>query len=198
MEILNYPLGYKKSKTWDVIVSVVLIILILFLSSLLLLRVFFKDYQVSQTSMTPTVCDGDYVLVDKKAEIKRGEVIIINRKNQDPIIKRLIATGGDEIFIESGNVFVKRSGQSEFKLLDEPYVKFTKTESYPQTKIEQGKIFVLGDNRAGSYDSRAFGCLNYDDIVGVVPEWVIKNVHTKKYKLLINLYTFNFLKKIFR
>ena len=147
--------------------------------------------------MTPTVCDGDYVLVDKKAEIKRGEVIIINRKNQDPIIKRLIATGGDEIFIESGNVFVKQSGQSEFKLLDEPYVKFTKTESYPQTKIEQGKIFVLGDNRAGSYDSRAFGCLNYDDIVGVVPEWVIKNVHTKKYKLLINLYTFNFLKKIF-
>lgn len=198
MEILNYPLGYKKIKTWDVIVSVVLIILILFLSSLLLLRAFFKDYQVSQTSMTPTVCDGDYVLVDKKAEIKRGEIIVINRKNQDPIIKRLIATGGDEIFIESGNVFVKQSGQSEFKLLDEPYVKFTKIESYPQTKIEQGKIFVLGDNRAGSYDSRAFGCLNYDDIVGVVPEWVIKNVHTKKYKLLINLYTFNFLKKIFK
>lgn len=198
MEILNYPLGYKKSKTGDVIVSVVLIILILFLSSLLLLRAFFKDYQVCQTSMTPTVCDGDYVLVDKKAEIKRGEVIVINRKNQDPIIKRLIATGGDEIYIESGNVFVKRSGQSEFKLLDEPYVKYAKIESYPQTKIEQGKIFVLGDNRAGSYDSRAFGCLDYDDIVGVVPEWVINNVHTKKYKLLINLYTFNFLKKIFR
>lgn len=198
MEILNYPLNRKKSKTGDVIVSVVLIVLILFLSSLLLLRVFFKDYQVCQTSMTPTVCDGDYVLVDKKARIKRGDVIVINRKNQDPIIKRLIATGGDEIYIESGNVFVKESGQNKFVLLDEPYVKYAKLESYPQTKIEQGKIFVLGDNRAGSYDSRAFGCLDYNDIVGVVPEWVINNVHTKKYKLLINLYTFNFLKKIFR
>lgn len=198
MEILNYPLNRKKSKTWDVIVSVVLIVLILVLSSLLLLRVFFKDYQVCQTSMTPTFCDGDYVLVDKKADIKRGEVIVINRKNQDPIIKRLIATGGDEIYIESGNVFVKRSGQSAFVLLDEPYVKYAKKENYPQTKIEQGKIFVLGDNRAGSYDSRAFGCLDCDDIVGVVPEWVINNVHTKKYKILINLYTFNFLKKIFR
>lgn len=198
MEILNYPLNRKKSKTGDVIVSVVLIVLILFLSSLLLLRVFFKDYQVCQTSMTPTVCDGDYVLVDKKARIKRGDVIVINRKNQDPIIKRLIATGGDEIYIENGNVFVKESGQNKFVLLDEPYVKYAKLESYPQTKIEQGKIFVLGDNRAGSYDSRAFGCLDYNDIVGVVPEWVINNVHTKKYKLLINLYTFNFLKKIFR
>ena len=198
MEILNYPLGYKKNKTWDVIVSVVLIILILFLSSLLLLRVFFKDYQVCQTSMTPTVCDGDFVLVDKSAKIKRGEVIVINRKNQDPIIKRLIATGGDEIFIENGNVFVKQSGQSEFTLLDEPYVKYSKIENYPQTKIEKGKIFVLGDNRAGSYDSRAFGCLDYDDIVGVVPEWVINNLHTKKYKILINLYTFKFLRRIFK
>ncbi len=201
MEELNEPMGQrKKRKILDIIISIILVILIIILSSFLILRIVYKDYQVSQTSMTPTLSDGDYVLVNKRKKPKRGNVIVINRKGTEPIIKRLIAVGGDKVKIGvDGSVWVSYGGQEDFVKLDESYVVFSNEENEEREwEVPSGKIFVLGDNREVSLDSRSFGFLNYKDIAGVVPQWVIKNKGTKRYKIFFNLFTFGYLKKIFK
>lgn len=199
-EEINRPIGQKKHKVFDVIISVILVILIVILSSFLLLRIVYKDYQVAQRSMTPTLSNGDYILVNKRQEAKRGDVIVINREGADPIIKRLMAIGGDELKIDKdGNVWVKYGAEGEFVLQDEPYVVYPMEEKEERVwTIPSGMIFVLGDNRAESSDSRSFGCLKCKDVVGVVPKWVIKNKDTKRYEIFFNLFTFGYLKKIFK
>lgn len=199
-EEINRPTGQKKRKVFDVIISVILVVLIVILSSLLLLRIVYKDYQVAQRSMTPTLSNGDYILVNKRQKAKRGDVIVINREGADPIIKRLMAVGGDEIKIDTdGNVWVKYGAEGEFVLQEEPYVIYPMEEKEERVwTIPSGMIFVLGDNRAESSDSRSFGCLEYKNVVGVVPKWVIKNKDTKRYKIFFNLFTFGYLKKIFK
>lgn len=199
-EEINRPTGQKKHKVFDVIISVILVILIVILSSFLLLRIVYKDYQVAQRSMTPTLSNGDYILVNKKQKVKRGDVIVINREGADPIIKRLMAVGGDELKIDKdGNVWVKYGAEGEFVLQDEPYVVYPMEEKEERVwSVPSGMIFVLGDNRAESSDSRSFGCLKYKDVVGVVPKWVIKNKDTKRYEIFFNLFTFGYLKKIFK
>lgn len=201
MQVLNSSLEKRKKCKWfDIVISVVLVILIVILSSFLLLRIVYKDYQVAQTSMTPTLLNGDYVLVNKNKKAKRGDIVVINRDSADPIIKRLIALGGDKIKIDTyGTVWVCYDGQDEFVKQEESYVIYSKEEKDERTwDIPSGMIFVLGDNREVSLDSRSFGCLNYSDIVGVVPQWVIKNKDTKRYKLFFSLFTFGYLKKIFK
>lgn len=201
MEELNEPIRQqKKRRVFDIIISVILVILIIVLSSFLLLRIVYKDYQVAQTSMTPTLSNGDYVLVNKKKKAKRGDVIVVNRDGTDPIIKRLIAVGGDKVKIDvNGNVWVLYGGQEDFVKINEKYVVFSAEEKEEREwEIPNGKIFVLGDNREVSLDSRSFGCLDYKKIVGVVPQWVIKNKDTKRYKVFFNLFTFRYLKKIFK
>lgn len=189
MDFINPILTQKKKNYFELFLTIILIILIVFLISILSLRAVFSVYQVEQTSMTPTIMHEDFIVVNKFDDPQFGDVVVVERENNSPVIKRLFGFGGDVIEINKG--IVKINGD----VIDEPYVVFTKVENMDPTEVPTGMIFVMGDNRAGSSDSRDddFGFLKEKDIVGVVPNWVIKNKDKKWFRVFTNLIELRFL-----
>lgn len=121
---------------------------------------------VSGPSMTPTLLDGNYVLVQSNftyKDVQVGDVVVMLVRSYDdqPIVKRVIATEGQEVYIDflEGKVYV------DGVLLDEPYINNYADYPYQTTldyalgmqyplMVPEGKLFVLGDNRLHSADSR--------------------------------------------
>lgn len=118
-----------------------------------------RSYIVSGISMEPTFENGDYVIYEK-GEIQRGDVVLV-RVNGMVLIKRVIGIGGDTIAISNGNVY--RNGM----LLDEPYALIDHS-SLSITTVPDNEIFVLGDNRANSSDSRNWGSIPMSACLGIV------------------------------
>ena len=119
------------------------------------------------TSMNGTVNNGDLVVSIKRADFKTGDVIAFYYNN-NILVKRVIAKSGDWVDIdEEGNVYVNQ------KLLNEPYLS---SKAFGETNIElpyqvpEDRIFVMGDNREVSVDSRntAVGCVTGEQIVGKI------------------------------
>lgn len=121
----------------------------------------FRVITVTGTSMVPNYNDGDRVLVMGGAlGVKQGDVVVITNVLDEPIIKRVIATEGQTVDFDYENKSVLVDGQTvdETKfglkngITDLPYTSFELLE-FPQ-KVPEGCVFVLGDNRSVSEDSR--------------------------------------------
>jgi len=155
----------------------------------LFIRTFFvQAYKIPSGSMIPTLLVGDYLLVNKlsfgirnpiKDDFiyqwsmpKRQEIVVFTYpedKNLD-FIKRVIGLPGDTVEIVNKQVFVNG------RPLKEPYVQFTDKEIYPReisprdnfgpVKVPPGYLFVLGDNRDQSYDSRFWGFVPIHSLKG--------------------------------
>lgn len=112
-------------------------------------------------SMAPTLEDGSHGMcfLKKDAEISRGDIIIA-RLNSELIVKRVIAVEGDSVLIDNGKVIVNG------KELTEDYVKYKSSLDYVDVIVGQGECYVLGDNRSNSLDSRYFGTIAKEDILG--------------------------------
>lgn len=135
---------------------------------------------VSGESMENTFYNGDRLIIsDLFYEPKAGDVVVVQNVNihefRGPIIKRVIATENDIVDIDSENwkITVTHSDGSVTVYEDEPYVKRrdAKMESgfikYPYT-VEEGHVFVMGDNRNNSTDSRMIGSIDERMILGKV------------------------------
>ena len=138
-----------------------------------------QPYQVQQQSMEQTLEPGQYVLVDKLTprwdEYDRGDVVVFSppeswTSNDTPFIKRVIGVAGDTVEVrDDGLVYV--NGEA----LDEPYT-YTDEDgnNEPTTasldqhlrSIPAGQLFVMGDHRQMSADSRVFGPINTSDVIG--------------------------------
>jgi signal peptidase I len=121
---------------------------------------------VQSISMQPNLKEGDLVLVNRLVykffRPERGEVIVFqNPLNPDdvPYIKRIIGLPGDAVRIEGGTVYI--NGQ----LLSEPYLNTT-TQRGGEYIIREGELFVMGDNRNNSSDSRAWGNVAVEQVIG--------------------------------
>jgi signal peptidase I len=133
-----------------------------------------QAFWIPSESMVPTLEVGDRVLVNKLAykahDVNHGDLIVFERPReaaqagQDDIkdlIKRVIAVGGDTVESRDGLVYV--NGER----IEEPYlVEGTPTDRLPLTEVPDGQVFVMGDNRTNSEDSRDFGPIDEDTIVG--------------------------------
>ncbi len=138
--------------------------------ALLVTRFLVQAFFIPSLSMFPTLDENDRVLVNKLSydlhEVNRGDVIVFERlANQGgdikDLIKRVIAVGGDRIEAREGLVYVNDA------LIDEPYLASgVKTTNLDAQTVPPGHVFVMGDNRGDSRDSRFFGPLPEDLIIG--------------------------------
>lgn len=135
----------------------------------LVFSLFCRVVNVSGDSMTDTLQNGEkLVLTSICANPNYGDVVVIRRDNDSPLIKRVIGLPGDKIFISDANGVVYRNGEA----LDEPYVRGGFTPSMGMSTayvVPEDGIFVLGDNRRESLDSRLLrDSVKMADVVGVV------------------------------
>ena len=129
------------------------------------------------SSMTPTLKNGEWLAVTAiLRQPERGDIVIISPRTNafhEPLVKRVIGVAGDELDLADGRVL--RNGQP----IDEPYLpegvmtypasEMQSDLTYP-LRVPEGRVFVMGDNRTGSSDSRtnAVGFIRVDDILGRV------------------------------
>ena len=130
-----------------------------------------QAFFIPSLSMFPTLDEGDRVLVNKLSyklhDVNRGDLVVFERPKGQPeseikdLIKRVIALPGETIEAREGTVYI------DGKQLEEDYlVEGVTTENLPRQKIPAGHVFVMGDNRSDSSDSRVFGSIEEDTIVG--------------------------------
>lgn len=137
-------------------------------------------YQVIGSSMLPDFHNGEYLLTDKLTyrfrEPQRGEVIIFKSPespHHDAYIKRIVALPGETLKIEDNRVTIYNHKHPEGFTLKEPYLK-KETLTEGKKDITEGEPFsispesyvVLGDNREVSSDSRTWGAITKDEIIG--------------------------------
>lgn len=141
--------------------------LILTVVTYLLVRTFlFETYRVVGQSMEPTLVQDERLIVSKLSyrlhEPQRGDIIVFRDPNDSGrnLIKRIIGLPGEVVEIRNGLVYI--NGQQ----LDEPYLVEYSAGSEPQTPTPDGYYYVMGDNRNNSSDSRSWGVLAADNIIG--------------------------------
>lgn len=144
-------------------ISLIIICIIMFL-----ITTFCPIYKVEGNSMSPTLKNNDYVCIKKTKSFKQGDLIAFEYNNK-LLVRRVIALSNDEVNIDTnGYVFVND------KKLEEDYLSSRKDnplrdEVFPYI-VPNGKVFVIGDNRTQSIDSRMrdLGCIDQKQIIGKV------------------------------
>ncbi|MDD4606977.1 MAG: signal peptidase I [Patescibacteria group bacterium] len=133
-----------------------------------------QPFYVKGASMEPTLYDHEYLIIDeisyRVGEVSRGDVIVF-KYPKDPtqyFIKRVIGLPGETVIIKDGEVFIKKSTTANEIKLDETDYLAPGTQTRGDIKIElsEKEYYVLGDNRNYSLDSRVFGIVPKDLIIG--------------------------------
>jgi signal peptidase I len=163
------PEAKKRTSKLRWVVESFVIVAAAFVLALLIQQFVLKPYAIPSPSMEPTLVEGDRVLVNRLAyhfrSPHRGDVIVFDppgMDSPDPFIKRVVAVEGDTVSVHDGVLWVNGAAQ------DEPYLKELPILSgFSEVKIKPGYVWAMGDNRNNSGDSRLFGPVSEDDIIGV-------------------------------
>lgn len=130
-----------------------------------------QPFIVSGASMDPTFLNKQYLIVDELSyhfgDPSRGDVVIF-KYPKDPkkyFIKRVIGLPGETVVDNQGRISIIDKDGITTTVLKEPYVVHTKEDSVERT-LGEDEYFLMGDNRAGSFDSRAWGPVDRDLIIG--------------------------------
>ena len=145
------------------IVETILITLVIYA----VIRTFlFENYRVVGQSMEPMLETDQFLVVNKLDyrlhEPQRGDIIVFREPhaNGRKLIKRIIGLPGETVAVQGGEVFIDGAP------LDEPYLAVSTHNERDPVLIPEGHLWVMGDNRNNSSDSRSWGPLPKDDIVG--------------------------------
>ena len=146
--------------------SVANLALQLALLAVLVAAFFVRLPQVAGLSMEPYIRSGEYVLINTFAYRigvpHRGEIVAFRHEGdaRSVFIKRVIGLPGDRVRIDRGQVYINGAR------LEEPYVAHADGRSFAQVLVPPSSVYVLGDNRAESEDSRFFGPVGDDRLIG--------------------------------
>jgi signal peptidase I len=135
-----------------------------------------RFYKISTPSMAPTIAVGDRVAADLRYydqhPPQRGDVVVLKRPNGLLIVKRIAALGGDVVEGRDGRVLVNGKAFDDRHRVEahEMGTVWKRINEFGPETVPSGKLFVLGDNRAHSWDSRSpdFGPVDRTDIKGRV------------------------------
>jgi signal peptidase I len=142
-----------------------------------------EAYRIPTESMVPTLEVGDRVLANKFVyrftEPERRDIVVFDSIDEDDdqtLIKRVVGVAGDEIQVQSGVLYVNGEEQ------EEPYLNDADQSRgfYGPTVVPEGHIFVMGDNRGNSADSRVFGPLPLENLKGeaFMRFWPVSKIST--------------------
>ena len=163
----------KQKLTLDQSLAEILSVLSSSIIAIMLIFTFvFRIVGVVGPSMQQTLHEGDWLLVNAfNFKHDRGDIVIITQPNafDEPIVKRVVATAGQTIDIRDGHVFVDGERLVETYIAPDVMTWEEDLDNYPVT-VPDGEVFVLGDNRPHSTDSRsaAVGLIDTDYVLGTV------------------------------
>lgn len=168
LKIKNKQVNAKNKKILKEFLGYAIIILAAVISATLIRIFILEPFIVPTPSMEPNLRVGDKVIINKMAykfgTVKRGDIVAFHSPlEQKDLVKRVIAVEGDEITLTSeGEIFI--SGEK----ISESYLPANQNIFYINQTIVvgEGEVFVMGDNRNNSFDSRFFGTIAEDDIFG--------------------------------
>ncbi|MCV6603671.1 MAG: signal peptidase I, partial [Porticoccaceae bacterium] len=133
----------------------------------------YETYSMPSSSMLPTLKPGDFILVDTRyygeSAPNVGDIIVFTPPHSaSPFVKRVVAAGEDTVELK-GNVLFLNSEE-----VDEPYIRLsdsnTRLKNLSLTTVPKGYIFVMGDNRNNSADSRVWGAVPVERVIGRVTD----------------------------
>lgn len=135
---------------------------VLIIIAVILIRTFIiTPVRVDGASMDQTLEDGQILLLYKLSNIDYGDIVVLDEKEGEIIIKRIIGMPKDTVSIKDNTVYV--NGEE----LEEDYA-YGETSDYEEITLGDDEYFILGDNRPISKDSRYFGPVKEDEIIGKV------------------------------
>lgn len=138
--------------------------------ALLLIHFVVRSFYIPSESMVPTLQINDYILVDellyKASRPSRDEIVVFHPPEESydgdktDLIKRVVAVEGDTVEVKDGHLWLNDLE------LDESFIADSMDGDFPKTTVEPGHIFVMGDNRNNSRDSRYIGQIPLENVVG--------------------------------
>lgn len=126
----------------------------------------FGIYRSTDTSMAPAIRDGDLVIYYRLDKLYTSSDVLVTDFEGGTLALRVIAVEGDEVDIREEGLYINGSLQVERNIYETTY-RFTEGVDFPLT-VGEGEVFVLGDSRENSTDSRIFGPVDIDDTHGKV------------------------------
>ncbi len=187
----------KRPILFGALLNVAIFVLCILLFIEVLFNVFFMGIYVVNISMQPTltgavsenISGGDFIYVNKFVKPDYGDIVVVYREATSPdgytergnIIKRAVAFGGDKVEMKHGILYLNG------KEVDESYLDFSRIDpdknNFSEHVVKENCMFLLGDNRDNSTDSRECGDYPMEDLVGVMPQWSydIKGLTTAVY-----------------
>ena len=168
----NVQIEKNQKKSNESVYDIASIVITAILLVCIFFTFFFKISTVSGTSMENTLHDGDKLVISAiSKDVKYGDVVVTSQPNviEKVLIKRVIAVGGQTVWFDEKTKKVVVDG----KTLDEPYIKEEmrfQPSMYSLFTVPEGQVFVMGDNRNDSADSRSayIGTIDERYIVGKV------------------------------
>ncbi|MGN7402433.1 signal peptidase I [Cytobacillus praedii] len=160
-----------KNRSWEWVKSLLIAIILAFI----IRAFFFTPIVVDGSSMEPTLQDQDRMIVTKIGEPNRFDIVVFHAPDGRDYIKRVIGLAGDRIEYKDDILYINGEAYEEpylneykQKVIDRPLTNSFTLEETPVKSdlVPEGHIFVLGDNRRGSTDSRHIGAIPMEKVVG--------------------------------
>lgn len=175
--------GRKNREGWRSALSTILILVLAPIVAILLTTFVFQSYEVDGPSMEPTLHDGNRLIVWKVPRTiarltgnpyipPRGEIIVFSQPNSaeapdKQLIKRVVALPGERIVVRNNRITIyNRDNPEGFNPDNVIPDNLPPTDGNIDLTVPEGQIFVTGDNRTNSLDSRTFGTVSSDEVLG--------------------------------
>ena len=183
-----YGLGSNRNKAIFIRNLIIGLCVILVMLAEALFVTFFTGIYIVDGSMTPTltgasspnVSGGNYIYINTRAKPDYGDIVVVYSPNvtgyTDKLIKRVVAFGGDTVELKEGVLIVNGEVVDEDYIVAEKNLPTEPNNTFEEHTVAEGCMFLLGDNRNDSVDSRSkrYGDIPLKNLVGVVPKWSLR------------------------